>query len=108
MSKHIGSDFDDFLREENALEEATAVAAKRVLSWQLAQAMKAEKINKSMMATRMHTSRAVVDRLLDAEDTSVTLSTLARASLAVGRPLRIELDAKAGPKSDDKALTPPI
>ena len=93
MNAHIGSDFDDFLRSQGTLEEATAIATKRVLSWQLAQAMKEEKINKTMMASRMHTSRAVVDRLLDAEDTSVTLATLARASLAVGRPLRIELDA---------------
>jgi len=72
MTKHIGSNFDDFLRDEGTLEEATATAVKRVLSWQLAQGMKDGKINKTMMAERMHTSRAVVDRLLDAEDTSVT------------------------------------
>lgn len=103
MSKHVGSNFDDFLREEGMLEEATATAAKRVLSWQLAQAMKDAKINKTTMAERMHTSRAVVDRLLDAEDTSVTLSTLARASLAVGCPLRIELETKSAPKARRKA-----
>jgi hypothetical protein len=93
MNQHIGSDFDDFLREQGALEEATAIATKRVLSWQLAQAMKEGKISKTMMARRMQTSRAVVDRLLDAEDTGVTLATMTRASLAVGRPLRIELYA---------------
>jgi hypothetical protein len=35
----------------------------------------------------------VVKRLLDEKDTSVTLATLARASLAIGVPFRIELGA---------------
>jgi hypothetical protein len=35
-------------------------------------------------AAPMRTSRAVVNRLLDEEDTSVTLATLARASAAIG------------------------
>lgn len=30
--KHLGSDFDDFLREEGLLEEVKAVATKRVLA----------------------------------------------------------------------------
>lgn len=38
-SKHIGSDFDDFLREEGMLEEATAVAIKRVIAYQLQKQM---------------------------------------------------------------------
>lgn len=88
---HIGSDFDDFLQEEGIREEVTAAAIKRVIAWQLAEAMKAKHITKTEMAARMHTSRAVVNRLLDEDDTSVTLATLARASLAVGVPLRIEL-----------------
>lgn len=89
--QHIGSDFDDFLKEEGVLEEVTAAAIKRVIAWQLAEAMKEKQISKTEMAARMHTSRAVVNRLLDADDTSVTLATLARASLAVGLPLKIEL-----------------
>ena len=91
MSKHIGSDFDDFLQEEGMREEVTAAALKRVIAWQLAQAMKARGITKTEMANRMHTSRMVVSRLLDENDTSVTLATLARASVAVGVPLKIEL-----------------
>ncbi len=35
--------------------------------------------------------KAVVNRLLDEDDTSITLATLSRASLAVGIPLKIEL-----------------
>ena len=88
---HVGSDFDEFLKEEGIQEEVTAAAIKRVIAWQLAEAMKKMRITRTEMAARMHTSRAVVNRLLDEEDTSVTLATLARASLAVGIPLKIEL-----------------
>ena len=92
----IGSDFDDFLKEEGIREEVTAAAIKRVIAWQLAEAMKRMHITKTEMAARMRTSRAVVNRLLDEDDTSVTLATLARASLAVGIPLKIELSPDAG------------
>ena len=91
MSKHIGSDFDDFLAEEGLQEEVTAAAIKRVIAWQLAQAMKSRNITRTEMASRMRTSRMVVNRLLDENDTSVTLATLARASVAIGVPLRFEL-----------------
>jgi len=58
--------------------------------------MKKRHITKTEMAARMGTSRAVVNRLLDEDDTSVTLATLARASLAVGIPLKIELSPESG------------
>ena len=90
-NKHIGSDFDDFLKEDGIEEEVTAAAIKRVIAWQLAEAMKKRHITKTEMAARMRTSRAVINRLLDEDDTSVTLATLARASVAVGIPLKIEL-----------------
>ncbi|MBK7849412.1 MAG: XRE family transcriptional regulator [Zoogloea sp.] len=95
MTKHIGSNFDDFLKEEGMHEEVTAAAVKRVIAWQFAQAMKAQKVSKTEMAARMHTSRMVVNRLLDESDTSVTLATLARASVALGTPLRFELGVGA-------------
>ena len=95
MTKHIGSNFDDFIKEEGMHEEVTAAAVKRVIAWQFAQAMKAQKVSKTEMAARMHTSRMVVNRLLDESDTSVTLATLARASVALGTPLRFELGVGA-------------
>ena len=68
----------------------------RVISWQIAQSMKKkQKLTKTAMASRMKTSRATVNRLLDENDTGVTLATLARASLAVGVPLKLELSAQA-------------
>lgn len=98
VNQHIGSDFDEFLEEEGIREEVTAAALKRVIAWQLDQMMKSRHITKTEMASRMRTSRAVVNRLLDAEDTSVTLATLARASLAIGVPLKIQFVVNAEPK----------
>ena len=41
VNKHIGSDFDDFLRKQGTLEASTALAMKCVIAWQLAETMKA-------------------------------------------------------------------
>ena len=87
---HSGSDFDEFLQEKGIHEEVTASALKRIIAWQLDNVMKSKHITKTEMASRMHTSRVLVNRLLDEDDTSVSLATLARASLAVGVPLKIE------------------
>lgn len=89
--KHIGGLFDDFLKEEGIYEEVQATAIKRVLAWQLEQAMKQRKITKIEMARRMDTSRAQLDRLLDPDNESVTLATLTRAAAIVGRKVRLEL-----------------
>ena len=74
--KNIGSNFDDFLQEESLLESSTAVALKRVIAWQIDQEMKAQKLTKTELAKRMHTSRAALNRLLDENDASLTLTTL--------------------------------
>jgi DNA-binding Xre family transcriptional regulator len=87
----IGSSFDSFLKQDGAYEEVTARAIKRVLARQLDDLMKREEISKTELASRMHTSRAQLDRLLDPENESVTLDTLARAAKALGRNLRVEL-----------------
>ena len=89
--KHIGSDFDDFLKEENMLEETEAVAIKRVITFQIGRAMKHHRFTKTTMAKRMHTSRSALDRLFDPENESVTLVTLNKAASALGRKLRVEL-----------------
>jgi len=39
----------------------------------------------------MHTSRSALDRLLDPGNISVTLQTLERAALALGKRLKVEL-----------------
>lgn len=92
-SRHpqIGGTFDDWLKDEGIHEEATTVAIKRVLAWQLEQAMKDGKITKTAMARRMETSRPQLDRLLDPDNPNVHLTTIARAARAVGKRLRIEM-----------------
>ena len=91
-AKNMGSRFDDFLREEAMLDDASAVAVKRVIAWQIDQEMKSQKLTKSAMAKKMHTSRAALNRLLDATDTSLTLTTLSSAASVLGKKLRIELE----------------
>ena len=91
--KHIGSDFDDFLRDEGVLDEAEAVATKRVIAYQLAQEMERANISHSELARRMKTSRSSVERLLDPSNPSVTLVTLERAASAIGKRLKVQLTA---------------
>jgi antitoxin HicB len=88
---HFGSSFEDFLKEEGIYEEVTNHAIKRVLAWQIEQAMKAEGISKAEMARRMQTSRTQLDRLLDPDNDKVQLDTVQRAAAAVGRKLKLEL-----------------
>jgi predicted XRE-type DNA-binding protein len=83
--------FDQFLADQGMLEDAEEVAIKRVLAWQIAEAMKAQGLTKTAMAARMNTDRRQLDRLLDPNNPSVTLGTLRRAASAVGRKLRVEL-----------------
>jgi hypothetical protein len=94
--KNIGSDFDDFLREEGILAEVEAAATKRILAFEIDQAMKKQRLTKTAMAAKMHTSRASVNRLLDPANTAVTLTTMEQAAAAVGKRLRVVLE-------DDKA-----
>jgi predicted XRE-type DNA-binding protein len=87
----VDSTFDDFLKEDGTYESTQAVAIKRVLAWQIGQAMEKRHITKAEMARRMDTSRSQLDRLLDPESNSVTLETLTRAARAVGRQVKVEL-----------------
>jgi len=86
-----GSSFEDFLKEEGILDASNAAAVKKVLAWQIEQAMRTQHITKSAMAARMHTSRSQLERLLDPEKTGVSLETIQRAAAVVGRELRVEL-----------------
>lgn len=90
MNKHFGSSIDDFMREEGLFEESQAQAVKEVVAWQLAEAMKKQKISKNKMAILLKTSRTQVDRLLDPKN-DITLSSLQRAAAIVGRRVLIEL-----------------
>ena len=90
---HMGSTLDDFLSQEGVLEEVSARAIKRVIAWQLTEAMKTQGVTKTAMAARMHTSRSMLDRLLDETDTGLTIETLSRAAQALGYRVKVELAA---------------
>ena len=87
---HWGTTVDDFLSEDGIREAAKAEAVTRVVAWQLMQEMERLGMTKAVLAERMHTSRAQVDRILKAKG-NITIETLQRAASLVGRELRLEL-----------------
>jgi antitoxin HicB len=89
-SKHWGSSLDDFLKDGGIYEEAKTQVAKEMIAWQIKQAMKEKKLTKKRMAELMETSRSQIDRLLNPKDHNVTLETLEKAAMIVGRQLRVE------------------
>jgi hypothetical protein len=91
-NKHIGSSFEDFLKEEGIFEATTTQAVKRVLSWQISQAMKEKGITKMEMAKRMQTSRSQLDRFLDPDNDKVLLETVQRAASAIGKRVSLSLE----------------
>jgi hypothetical protein len=88
--KHMGSSIGDFMKAEGIFEEVQAQAVEEVVAWQLAEAMRVKKISKNKMATLLKTSRTQVDRLLD-PTSDITLASLQRAAVIVGRRVSIEL-----------------
>jgi antitoxin component HigA of HigAB toxin-antitoxin module len=90
LNPHWGTSVDSFLAEEGIQESAKAEAITRVIAWQLSQEMERQGITKATLAERMHTSRAQVDRILNARG-NVTIETLQRAAALLGRQLRLEL-----------------
>ncbi len=91
MNKYTGSSFDDFLQEEGIFEEVSARAQKRLLALQINDIMQTTNLNKIWLAEKMDTDVTQLDRLLDPDDTSITLQSLNRLARAMGKRLRIEL-----------------
>ena len=88
---HIGSDFDDFLKQEGLLAECEAGALTRVVAWQIEREMKRRRISRAKLASRMKSNPAALDRLFAPDHSSVTLQLLEEAALALGRKLKVEL-----------------
>jgi hypothetical protein len=88
---HRGSDLRALLKADGHLGDVEARALKRAIALKLQQALKDSAITKSQMAARMKTSRAAVDRVLDASNTSLTIVTLGRAAQALGCRIRVDL-----------------
>lgn len=90
-SKNIGGSLDDLLADDGLLEETEELAIKEILADQIMIAMKEEGLSKSAMAVRMRTSRQALNRLLDPNNTGVTLHTMQNAARALGRRLTLSL-----------------
>ena len=84
-AQFIGQDFDDFLQQEGIAAEVEAVAIKKVL----VALLQGAGMTQGELAQQLHTSRTQVRRLLDPENTSITLSTLQRAADVTGHRLVI-------------------
>lgn len=89
---HLGSSFDDFLVEEEIFEEVQAAAIKKVFAAALERYMHENNITKTAMAEKIKTSRAFVDKILDEENTSMTLATMCKVSAVMGKKISIVLE----------------
>ena len=86
----IGQDFDNFLKEQGIFEEVNELAAKKLITYQLKQAMDEQNVTKSYVAKKMKTSRVAVDNILDpAFNTSI--ESLERFANILGKRLTISL-----------------
>lgn len=90
MNQHTGSNFDDFLEEEGILNEVSAKAHKRLLTLQLTNIMQVSSISKTSLAERLNTNCSQLDRILDPDNTAITLELLEQVAHAVGKKLHIE------------------
>ncbi|HQP30483.1 MAG TPA: helix-turn-helix domain-containing protein, partial [Deltaproteobacteria bacterium] len=74
--EHIGSSLDDLLKEDGIYEDVVVAATKKALAFKLEQLMREQQITKTELAKQMKTSRSALDRLLDPNNTSVTLQSI--------------------------------
>ncbi|HEY8666162.1 MAG TPA: helix-turn-helix domain-containing protein [Tepidisphaeraceae bacterium] len=89
--KHLGSKFEDFLAEEGILEVCRAAAIKFKLAHELEKAMSERNLSKAEIAKQLKTSRTGVDRLLDPDNTSITLNTMAKVAHLLGKRMEFAL-----------------
>ncbi len=89
--KYVGSSFEDFLEQEDILEEVNVAAVKAVIARNLKEYMKKHKITQTKMAEELKTSRSGLQRLLDPDNYSVTLLSLSRAASVLGKKVTMEL-----------------
>ena len=89
--RNVGSTLDSLFEELGELAEVTLLAQKKLIVRDILERMRQRRVTKATLAGRMRTSRAQLDRLLDLENTSVTLATLARAAAALELVLEVRL-----------------
>ena len=89
--KNIGVSFDRFLDDEGIREHVEDVAIKRVIAFQIQEAMEKQNLTKTELARKMNTSRSALNRLLDPEDEAITFKTLKKAAKVLDKKLVVHL-----------------
>ena len=85
-----GQNFDDFLKEEGLFDEVDELASKKLVAFQLKQAMEEQRLSKSTIAKKMNTSRVAIDNLLD-PTFNTSIESLERFAHILGKKLTISL-----------------
>jgi len=85
-----GQNFDDFLKEEGLFDEVDELASKKLVAFQLKQAMEEQRLTKSTIAKKMNTSRVAIDNLLD-PTFNTSIESLERFAHILGKKLTISL-----------------
>lgn len=93
MNEHHGSTLSSLFDELGERPEVEALAAKKTLAIQIGKRMKVLGLTAGRLATRMGTSRAQVQRILDANEAGITLKVLTRLAEALEGRLHIEFEA---------------
>ena len=88
--KGVGQNFDDFLKEQGIYDDVNELAAKKLITYQLKQAMQEQNLTKSSIAKKMKTSRVAVDNILD-PTFNTSIDSLERFAFVLGKKLTISL-----------------
>ena len=91
VSKHTGTTLDSMFEETGELDEVNLRAQKRGVVDAVRARMERLSVSKAALARKMQTSRSQVERLLDPNDISLTLATLAKASAALGMKVEVSV-----------------
>ncbi len=89
--KHMGSTLDSLLEEMGILKETQLLAQKKGIVRSIEDELRRQHVSKAALAKRMGTSRPQIDRLLDPENTSITLETLGKVAAALSLRLEVRL-----------------
>ena len=90
---YLGSSVDDFFAADGLLEEIEAAAIKRVIALELQLELDRKQMTKTELARRLDTSRSQLDRILDPNNESITLNTLMKAAVLLGKRLHVSLQS---------------
>ncbi len=87
----IGSSLDAWLETEGIRGDVDALAAKRDLVAQIEATRRRRRLTRVGLARRAGVSRTQLEQLLDPDHADVSVRTLARVALALGKGLTIGL-----------------